>query len=115
LQEKQLKGKDLLLNSSCLRIKELGSSIIDNLLKEKDKEIMKLNRRILDLENKVEGNKLVSFIEKLKLGSQPACVENRADHSTMQYIHRGDKTSEDMSLKQDTASFHQSNNTSFNN
>lgn len=49
----------------------LESLAIDNLLKEKDREIMKLKRRVLDLENKVEGNKLVSFIEKLKLGNQP--------------------------------------------
>jgi len=84
----------------------------DMQLKEKDREIMKLKRRLMDMDKKVEALNLIS---KLKADS---CNSSKPKNIKV-HQYRGDAeaekdNSEWTSMKQDTASFHHSHNTSFN-
>lgn len=78
-------------------------------LKAKDIEIKKLNQKLLEYHKSSEKAKLMSFVQKLKTNNE-STSKGKVE---LQILESEDRQSDNLSAKQNTASFHQSNNTSF--
>jgi hypothetical protein len=81
---------------------------LDLKLKEKDKELSSLKRKILDLESQLEGNKLSNFVSKLKYNNKNNWNNLMQNGSEIILLAEEKWPSDVISIGQETASFHQS-------